>query len=230
MRKKIIILTLGIGIAGFAGMFALAWFTTPGPTVQDKPIAEADKVNAAAEKDPQSTTIDRLAMLGTQTKRTLTDQQLQTLIFEVREKIKEYDLKLQDLSIQEKRLLIAQDNLKKDIEDMASLRIELASATASLKNEQEKLLKSKLEIEKTEQENLISIAATYDKMDSEIAGKILMNMVKNTNAPSGPDDAIKILYYMTERPKAKTLASIAEVEPAISAYICQRLKRMITKD
>jgi len=169
-------------------------------------------------------------MLGVQSTQTFTDQQLQSLIFEVREKIKEYNLKLRDLSVQEERLLMAQDNLKKDMEDMASLRVELASSVATLKDEQQKLLKSKLEIEKAEQANFASMAATYDVMDAEVAGKILLNMIKNTNTSDASDDAVKILYYMSERAKAKALAVIAEAEPAVSVYICQRLKRLVAKE
>lgn len=232
MNKKMIFLTLGVGIVGFAGMFAFAWFTSPAPmsTDQDQQIADSAKVNTAGEEKQPSAAIDQIAMMAMPTKRTVTDQQIQALIFEIREKIKEYDLKLRDLGIREERLLAAQDNLKKDIEDMASLRVELASSVASLKDEQQKLLQSKLEIEKAEQENLISLAATYDKMDAEIAGKIFINMIKNANTSNGPDDAVKILYYMTERTKAKALASIAEAEPAASVFICQRLKRLITKE
>lgn len=224
-------MTLAIGIVGFAGMFAVAWFTKPKPPLQSPQVAQAEPAAQTADTvGNSSTAVSRIASMGAEAKQSMTDQQLQTLIFEVREKIKEYALKLQNLDVREKRLQIAQDGLKKDIEEMASLRIDLASAVASLKNEQAKLLKSKVEIEKNEKDNLISIAATYDKMDAESAGKILMNMIQSKNPGNNSDDAVKILYFMTERTKAKVLASMAEVEPAVSAYICQRLKRMITKE
>jgi hypothetical protein len=38
------------------------------------------------------------------------------------------------------------------------------------------------------------------------------------------DDAVKILYYMTERTKAKLLAEIVTGEPKLAALLCQRLK------
>ena len=230
MRKKLFLIAFGIGIVGFVGMFAVAWFTRPTPAAQSPPVADAEQAMPAAEEDSLAATMKQISMLGTQPQQVLTDRQLQMLIFDIREKIKEYKLKLHDLDIQEKRLLVAQDALKKDIENMASLRVDLASSVASLKAEQQKLLKSTLEVEKAEQQNLISIAETYNVMDPEVAGKILLNMIKNTNAPGGSDDAVKILYYMTERAKAKTLASIASAEPNASVYICQRLKRMVTKE
>ena len=231
MKKKIIIITSAAGIVGFAGMFAFAWFTQPKPLPEISQLAQAapDAQNTP-ETDELSTAAGRLAGMKGQTSEPLPDQQLQALIYEVREKIKEYSLKLRELDVREKRLITAQDDLKKDIEAMASLRVELAAAVASLKNEQDKLIKTKVEIDKTEQENLIAIAAAYDKMDAESAGKILMNMIQSQNPGSNADDAVKILYYMTERTKAKVLASMAEAEPAVSAYLCQKLKRMITKE
>ena len=54
---------------------------------------------------------------------------------------------------------MAQDTLKKDIENLDNLRVELASTVASLKEERDKLLKSRLEIAQAEKTNLTSIAA-----------------------------------------------------------------------
>ena len=233
MNKKLIMIMTGAGLVGFAGMFALAWFTKPQPPIQTLQTAQAtpvDQENGTEINNPQGAAAIRELLDGAASTSTITDKQLQTLIYEVRERIKEYNLKLRNLDVREKRLQTAQDALEKDIEEMRELRLELASTVASLKNEQATLSSSKLEIEKNETENLVSIAATYDKMDAESAAKILMNMVQSQNSSSGSDDAVKILYYMTERTKAKVLASMADVEPAVSAYICQKLKRMITKE
>jgi flagellar motility protein MotE (MotC chaperone) len=71
----------------------------------------------------------------------------------------------------------------------------------------------------------MSIALAYDKMDATSAGEILTNISEAKNAAA--DDAVKILYYMSERTKAKVLASIAETEPAISAYFCRQLKQIV---
>ena len=142
------------------------------------------------------------------------------------------------LGVQERRLQVAQDVLKEDIESLNTLRIELASTIANLKSERDKLLKSRLEIDQTEKTNLVSIAATYDKMDVSGASKILTNMCgkQNTsemqavgagNVSSSFDDAVKILHYMTERTKAKLLAELATSEPALAAAMCKRLKQIV---
>jgi len=157
----------------------------------------------------------------------MTEKQLRDLTYEVRDKINQYDTKLQELAAKEQNLQVAQETLKKDIAELENLRVELASTISAIKTEQEKLQKSKIEIAGIEKTNLVSIAATYDKMDAAQAGKILSNMcrAKGGNA----DDAVKILYYMSDRTKAKVLASIAETEPAVSADFCQKLKKISEK-
>ena len=133
---------------------------------------------------------------------------------------------------------MTQDVLKEDIESLNSLRIELASTIANLKSERDKLLKSRLKIDQTEKINLVSIAASYDKMDVTGASKILTNLcgMQNTgemqsveagNASSSFDDAVKILHYMTDRTKAKLLAELATAEPSLAAALCQRLKQIV---
>lgn len=133
---------------------------------------------------------------------------------------------------------MTQDVLKEDIENLNTLRIELTSIIANLKSERDELHKSRLEIGQTEKTNLVSIAATYDKMDVTGASKIFTNMcaaqdtsemqaIEAGNVSSSFDDAVKILHYMTERTKAKLLAELATSEPALAAALCQRLKQIV---
>ncbi|MHC4571754.1 MAG: hypothetical protein ACYS0C_06730, partial [Planctomycetota bacterium] len=95
-----------------------------------------------------------------------------------------------------------------------------------------KLLKSRVEIAKSEKANLLSIAAAYDKMDSASAGKILTNMsqMQDGSGSTTFDDAVKILHYMTERTKAKLLAELVTSEPKLAAVLCQRLKQIIEEE
>ena len=150
---------------------------------------------------------------------------------EVREKIEDYNNKLKGLELKEQRLQIAQDVLKEDVEELNNLRVELTSIVASLKGERDKLLKSRVEVAQTEKANLMSIAATYDKMDATSAGKILTNMNQMESSrhrsDSGIDDAVKILHYMTERTRAKLLAELVTSEPKLAAVLCRRLKQII---
>lgn len=226
MNKKVIFITAAASLISFAAMFATAWFTIPkGPIASSQPVPDGQQENKTMPLDikPSATT----SPIDSRLKQAMTEKQLRTLIYEVREKIKQYQDKFQELKQREQRLQVVQDTLKKDIEKLNNLRTELATTVATLKAEQDKLQKSKIEISKIEKSNLISIAAAYDKMDSEAAGRILANMTKGDKAK--PDDAVKILYYMTERTKAKLLANLSNAEPKLAAYFCKKLKLISEK-
>lgn len=225
-KKLIIIITAAVGLLSFGGMFALAWLT--------KPAVEADPTVTGLLAGDLKLTLPDIGAGGDgvsadiKMKRAMNEKQLKGLISEVREKIEEYKVKLKDLGLREQRLLTAQDTIKKDIEEFANLRIELASAVQALKKAKDELEKSTIKIATSEKTNLMSLAAAYDKMDSASAGEILTNI--SNSQSSNSEDAVKILHYMTGRTKAKVLASIAKTAPETSAYFCQQLKQIIEKE
>ncbi len=227
MNKKLIIMIAAAGLISFAGMFVFGLLTQK--TASDAQQAAAGQATSAQEDSLKLMQTQMLAGIGGaaegRIKTAMTEKQLKELIYEVREKIREYDNKLQELSAREQKLQTTQEMLKKDIQEMDNLRIELASTITTIKSEQDKLQKSRIEISNVEKNNLVSIAATYDKMDAAQAGKILSTMNKAKN-----NDAVKILYYMSDRTKAKILASVAETEPSISAEFSQRLKQITEKE
>jgi flagellar motility protein MotE (MotC chaperone) len=220
VNKKLIIITGIIGLASFAGMFLFAWSSKRSTESLSSEVVQPAVTSEEPPKElpeplisPTSTEMSPTSTESTgerRMKKAMTEKQLKSLVYEVREKIQEYDSKLKDLKVHEQRLQEVEDMLKKDVEQLDNLRVELASTVVHLKTERDKLLKSRVEIAKKEKNNLMSIAATYDKMDSEAAGKILvkMNQAQNDSA----NDAVKILFYMSERAKAKVLACLAETE------------------
>jgi hypothetical protein len=241
MSKKFIIMTAAAGLVSFAGAFVFTFLTSPsrqGRSDESPQSASVGDKSEAAQPAPQSAAVSTVAADSEQLTKAMTEQQLKNLVLDVRGKIQEYNNKLLALGVREQRLLLTQDMLNKDVENLNNLRIELASAIANLKSERDRLLKSRLEIDLAEKTNLVSIAATYDKMDVSGASKILANMCKTQdtseiqaieagNVSSSFDDAAKILYYMTERTKAKLLAELANSEPALAAGLCQRLKQIV---
>jgi len=162
----------------------------------------------------------------------MTEEQLKELIIEVREKIQQYNQKASELEKEKERLQIAQQTLKKDIETLNNLRVELAASVADIKSERELLLKARVEVAAAEKNNLVAIAAAYDKMDPVGASQILTNMAtgsKNGNAAASAaniEDAVKILFFMQDRTKAKVLAEMANQEPALAALLSQKLKQV----
>lgn len=241
MIKKIIIVAAA-GLVSFGGAFVFAWLTHPTPedpsTPSEEPVVTDPSGQAAPPPQADTVAVDTVTQTLTPTQKTMTEEQLKDLIQSIRRKMQEYESKMQDLAVQEKRLQIAQDVLKEDIETLTNLRVDLSSTIANLKIERDKLQKSRLEIEESEKVNFISIAATYDKMDSTSASKILLNMCKagqmqnvQTGKAGGSfDDAVKILNYMTERTKAKLLAELANTEPSLAALLNNRLIQIVERE
>jgi hypothetical protein len=240
MSKKFIIITAVAGLLGFAGTFAYTLLTRSqiSPSDELEQPALADEKSESSLSGYQSGQINTVAAATGPMTKAMTEQQLKNLILEVRGKIQDYNNKLLALGVRERRLQLSQDMLKKDIENLNGLRIDLASAVANLKSERDKLLKSRLEIDQKEKTNLVSIAATYDKMDVSGASKIFTNMcaaqdtsktkeIEAGNVSGSFDDAVKILHYMSERPKAQLLAELAASEPALAAALCKRLKQIV---
>lgn len=241
MNKKLIIITAIAGLVSLSGTFAIGFLTKGAPASQGSDESGLNQETligqeAVNQLQPEAGTFSAIGTGGSKTRKAMTEKQLESLVYEIRENIREYNKKLEGLEAWEQRLEVSQDMLKKDIETLNNLRIELASMVAHLKSEREKLLNSRIEIAQAEQTNLMSIAATYDKMDASSASKILVNMCASIgqtqskvfgDKSSNIDDAVKILYYMTERTKAKLLAELVASEPKLAAILCQRLKQIV---
>jgi len=237
VNMKRIIIMAAAGLLSFSGAFLAAKFTKSTHVTASEPNQPAAVATEAGDlKTAQATADapDAAGLTDSDMRKTITEKQLKSLVYEVREKMREYDTKLQDMEQREQRLQITEDTLKKDIEELTNLRTELATTVASVKEQRDKLLKTRLEIEQVEKSNLTTISATYDKMDAASAGKILTSMCASRTqsgavAAGSVDDAVKILYYMSERSKAKVLAELVTSEPKLAAFLCQRLKQIMEK-
>lgn len=234
MIKKIIIITAA-GLVSFAGAFVLAWLTKPAP-VAGSDESKARPVGASDFTGPDLSGLPEDVVVSTADsaeRKAMTEKRLKSLVFEVREKIQEYNNKMQALEVQAQRLQITRDALQRDIEALNNLQIDLTSTVAGLKAQRDELLKTRVDIDKSEKANFVSIAATYDKMDAASAGELLANICKTkgqdpavAEADGGLDDAVKILHYMTERTKAKVLAEIVTSEPQLASVLCRKLKQI----
>lgn len=239
MSKKLIMVTAAVGLVSFAGAFVFAWLSKKAPVTgtgePNQPVPAVQETELELPR-PQADTMAAFATDENVMTKAMTEKQLKYLVYEVQEKMQEYKNKLQGLETRERRLQMAHDALKKDIENLNNLRIELVTAVAGLKDERDKLLKSRVEVAQAEKANLAKIAATYDKMDSASASKILSSMCSSQTPGSGSadadtnrDDAVKILHYMTERTKAQVLAELVTSEPKLAASLCEKLKQVVEK-
>jgi flagellar motility protein MotE (MotC chaperone) len=248
VNKKMIIITIALGVISFAGLFTLGMLTKNQPQRQQEPQSQLLTTQAGTQTQTQSQTQSKNPFSGqkndsipavqnTTVTISMSEQQLNNLIQDLRLKMLDYEQRLEALNDREHRLQIAQDVLKQDLNKLTVLQTELASITSGIKSEQEKLLKSKLEINQIEKSNLVQIAGTYDKMDATSASKILANMctagdsktqqgLPTAVSGAGYDDAVRILYYMTERTKAKLLAEMAASEPQLASTLSLKLKQI----
>ena len=234
MNKKILLITAAVGLLGFLGAFATGWLTRPSAVMGSPPSAEADgsgSIQTPGNAPRQMLAASPTAADNNANTRAMTEEQLKELIYEVREKIQEYNRKLNSLEKNKERLLIAQQTLKKDIDTLNNLRVDLAATVANLKSERDMLLKARVEVEQAEKNNLLAIAAAYDKMDPVRASEILTNMAvgqsqNGSSRGANIDDAVKILHFMQDRTKAKVLAELVTTEPGMAALLCQKLKQV----
>lgn len=214
-------------VASFSAAFSVSFVLGKKPAVASDVNAPAAAASVASGQEVFQLPHPQVA--SPDDKRAIIEKQLSSMVYDVREKIRQYEAKLKELEQQEERIKLTQDTLKKDVEQLDNLRVELSTKIAGLKDEREKLLASRVKITQTEKTNLASVAATYDKMDAASASKILVNMSKMTEQDrkdAGLDEAVKILFYMTDRTKAKVLAEMVTTEPKLAAIVSDRLKKI----
>jgi len=224
VNKKMILITVAAVLLSFTGTFVVGWLTGgPGPAAAIASV-DANTPDEGIITPNEPLTQDLLAATGGVDGNGLLEKKLKSLIFEVRERIQDLEARKQELDLREQQIQSAQETLDADAVELAKLRVEVAATIATLRGEREKLALSRVAVSKQEIANLMTIAATYDKMDPAGAAAIFSSMTKNQTG--SPTDAVKILYYMTERTKGKVLSELAGMEPQLAAYFSQRLKQV----
>jgi len=224
VKKIQVIILAGAGIVSFAGAFGVTWFFKKSQPVLPETVAEqAQEDTGLTGQEPGiGPTVARVSAGSDALERNMTEKQLQSLIYDIREKMKEYKSREKELDEQEERLEVARASLQQDIDRLNILRVQLASTLASLRQQEDNLKQSMVEITAAEKLNMQRIAGRYDKMDVSQASKIMINMVSNNQL----DDAAKIMYYMSERTSGKLLGEIGNAKPELAVVLCDQLKRI----
>jgi flagellar motility protein MotE (MotC chaperone) len=224
MKKIQIIILAGTGVVSFAGAFAVTWFVKQSQPVLPEIVAEqvqedtgftGQATGAGPTQAGFSTGSDGLG-------KNMTEKQLQSLIYDIREKMKEYKSRDSELDEQEERLKVARESLQQDVDQLNELRVQMAATLASLKQQEDNLKQRMVEITAAETANMKRIAGRYDKMDVSQAGKIIINMLSNNQL----NDAAKIVYYMSDRTSGKLLGEIGNTKPQLAGVLCDQLKRI----
>lgn len=239
MNMKKIILISVISLVSFSASFAAFWFTRKASESSQPAVSAADGQIADSTggidltPEPITPQASPAAPSESSLVRKLTEEQLRTYIFDIREQMNEQQNRMTFIKTREQQLTITQNVISEDVKELDNLRVTLAALVAEIRDEQQRLESNLLEISEIEKTNFVSLAAMYDKMDSTSASKIMASMCKSGSQSvqngTGFDDAVKILKYMTDRTKAKLLAEMANTEPSLASEICKRLKYTVEK-
>ena len=107
--------------------------------------------------------------------------------------------------------------LKDGAEELENLRMKLVMSLTRLQDKIAELERTRIRISIQEKTEIQKTAAIYEKMDAASGSQILVEICINN-----VEDAVKILYYMSERSAAKLLAEIPD--KSLAAKLFQKIK------
>ncbi len=225
MKKIHILLLLAASLLSFGSAFGVSfWIKKSRSVPAEQNIAQGQNASRTPSDDTAQNSILESLMARSQAADDLgmSETQLKNLIFDIRQKMQEYNDKQKVLEQEKQQIEITRQTLQDEIEQLNQLQEKLNLALISIKDKEKAIQNSIVEIESLEKTNFQRIAGTYDKMDPAQAGKILATMVTNNQMP----DAVKILYYMNERSAGKLLGEVGTNAPEIAAALSLQLKRI----
>lgn len=229
MNKLRIIILASAGLVSFAGVFTVSWFIIKSrpasPETTQEQVQEETSSGMFDFSGPDSNTEISLLENGVTSyklSKSMTEKQLKSLIYDIREKMKEYRYSEKELDRRKQRMQVLQDTLQEDIDRLDTLRVQLTSIISNLQQQEHSLKQTTLMIDEIEQTNMKNLAARYDKMSTDMASNIMINMVSNNQL----NDAVKIMYYMSARTSGKLLGEIGNNQPSLAALISLQLKRI----
>jgi flagellar motility protein MotE (MotC chaperone) len=206
-KKKILILG-GMAIATFAATFFLSSTLKPHEQAASRPAGADQAASSATSADVA------MPVLGAK------EKELDELIKAVREKSEELQKRQEKLNQRERRLGILQGQIKEQANELETLRMSLVTPLARLKEAKEQLEGSRVVIATEERANLKRSAAIYETMDAVRSGQIVAEMCTNNQE----EDAVRILYLMSERAAGKILQELPD--KGLAARLLVKIKRV----
>ena len=208
MNVKMILLLVGLGVASFAAAFGVSWFMTPAH------VAQQEQAAAPTSQPSQKDLSDLRKTLAPK------ERTLDSLVGELRTKIDALAQREAELTEREKRLAIAQATLKQQAQELENLQMQLVAPLATLKSAQKELEASRVAVKSQELVSLRHTAAIYEKMDPSAGSKVLEGLC----ASNQEDDAVKILFYMSERAAANLMSEMTDKN--LVAKLSEKMKRV----
>lgn len=222
-KLKIIILAV-VGIVSFGGAFGLTLVLKKSPapaagadTPVQKPSASTRDVEMSEPRQDITLTSDPFDM-----QRGMSEQKLKTLIDDSMESAREFKSREKELLERENRIKIAQVAIQEDIDRLVNLQTQLSLTLGDIKKEKQLLEGLRIDVSAEEKVNFQKIAATYDTMDVTKSSQVIITMAKGSQL----NDAVKILYYMSERNSGKLIGEIATTQPDLAGLLTLELKKV----
>jgi len=225
MKKTQLIILFLAGLLSFASTFTVSW------TIRKKKNAamaaqQAEQTDPQrADSNPQGDFFDSMsptAKAANANDSGLSERQLQHLIYDIRNKLKDHRDRQKALDTEAERIEISRQSMQEDIDRLNELQNKLNLTLAQIHQKETALKASLTEIGSLEKDNFKRLASTYEKMDATKAGLIMATMATSNQL----QDSVKILYYMNERMAGKLLAEIATKKPELASLICKQLKHV----
>ena len=202
---------IGIVLVVLAGIsFGSSFFISKGM------IKRADAAQAATSKPEPSAPATLEAVMPDSQK----EQQLDSLVKELHQKMEDCRHRQEELDTREGRLQLAQESLQKRSEELEAIQLKLVAPLAALKEAQADFKRQQVLVGVQEKANLKKTATIYEKMDPAKSARILGDMCGGSQA----DDAAKILHFMSERGAAKLMSEITD--KGLAASLTEKLKNI----
>jgi flagellar motility protein MotE (MotC chaperone) len=222
MNKLHIIVLILTGTVSFGAAFGTGFILKRNKALAAAASAGTISAQAATSSAKTATPVNLTENFN---ETTLSENQLKTLIYDLRQKIEDTKNRQKEIEQDAERIIITRQTLAGEIEQLNQLRENLNQTLLTLQEKECSIRDSLTEIEAVEKANLVKIAATYDKMDPTQSAKILTTMVSNNQIK----DAVKILYYMSERSAGKLLGEIGTTRPETASTLSLLLKQIKEK-
>ena len=225
MKKLQIIIFAAAGLLSFAAVFTVSFMIKKNQVVlPDVPLEAAmgEKDDGMFGEPDFTVSSDSGEVESYSLSKSMTEKQLKSLIYDIREKVKETKFTEKRLEIQEERIQTLREVMQDDIERLEKLRLELTTVISNLAEQEHSLEQTVINIDEIEKANMQKLASRYDKMSADMASNILVSMAKNNQMA----DAVIIMHYMSERTSGKLLGAIGTIQPDLAASISQMLKKV----
>ena len=191
--KKLLVIMIVLGLVSFGAAFVVTQMFQEPPEVAKSPKEiriEKEKQTALAGAE--------LLKLGPR------ELELEKLIKDLTRKHDLHRRRMRQLDRREQQIKIAVAELKASSAALEAQRIELTAPLVRLKELMDDIRKDRVVIKLEEEEKLRSLAKTFAAMAAESSGSIITSMCTDERI----DHAVKIVWYMPDRDRAKLLAAM----------------------